>query len=71
MWTIGVADRLCFPRFPSYLGKQGNARLRPHPHRLPRHHEQQCIDEVNDRFVEPVAPVTVIGADIETGRVTP
>jgi hypothetical protein len=29
------------------------------------------IDEVNSRFVEPVAPVTVIGADIETGRVTP
>jgi len=28
------------------------------------------IDEVNGRFVEPVAPVTVIGADIETGRVT-
>jgi len=29
------------------------------------------IDEVNGRFVEPVAPVTAIGADIETGRVTP
>src|SRR5215831_18717183 len=29
------------------------------------------IDEVNGRFVEPVAPVTPIGADIETGRVTP
>src|ERR1700757_1692684 len=29
------------------------------------------IDEVNGRFAEPVAPVTVIGADIETGRVTP
>jgi hypothetical protein len=28
------------------------------------------IDEVNGRFVEPVAP-TAIGADIETGRVTP
>src|SRR5215469_2491670 len=40
MWTIGVADRLCFPRFPSQLGKQGNARLRPHPH---RHHDQQWI----------------------------
>jgi putative transposase len=29
------------------------------------------IDEVNGRFVEPVVPVTAIGADIETGRVTP
>jgi len=26
---------------------------------------------MNGRFVEPVAPVTAIGADIETGRVTP
>jgi hypothetical protein len=26
------------------------------------------IDEVNGRFVEPVAPVTVIEADIETSR---
>ena len=33
MWTIGVADRLRFPRFPSELGKRGNARLRPHTHR--------------------------------------
>jgi hypothetical protein len=29
------------------------------------------IDEVNGSFIEPVAPVTAIGADIETGRVTP
>jgi hypothetical protein len=29
------------------------------------------IDEVNGRSVEQVAPVTAIGADIETGRVTP
>jgi hypothetical protein len=33
MWTIGFADRLRFPRFPSELGKRGNARLRPHTHR--------------------------------------
>src|SRR5208283_3501065 len=38
MWTIGFADRLRFPSFPSQLGKPGNARLRPHPH---RHHSQQ------------------------------
>jgi len=29
MWTIGVADRLRFPHFPSQLGKRGNAHLRP------------------------------------------
>ena len=40
MWTIGSADRLRFPRFPSELGKRGNARLRPHTH---RHHSQQRI----------------------------
>jgi hypothetical protein len=38
MWTIGFADRLRFPRFPSELEKQGNARLRLHPHR----HRQQA-----------------------------
>ena len=38
MWTIGVADRLSFPRFPSKLGRRENARLRPHPH---RHRHQQ------------------------------
>ena len=36
MW-IGFAERHRFPRFPSKLGKQGNARLRPHTH---RHHSQ-------------------------------
>jgi hypothetical protein len=65
-----AADRLCFPRIPSEIGKQGNARLRPHPHRH-RDHQWIDIDEVNGRFVKPVAPVTAIGADIETGRVTP
>jgi len=38
MWTIGVADRLRFPRFPSELGRRGNAHLRPHTH---RHYSQQ------------------------------
>jgi hypothetical protein len=40
MGTIGVADRLRFPRFQSQLGKQGNARLRPHTHR----HRHQPMD---------------------------
>src|SRR5260370_18659981 len=38
MWTIGCADRLRFPRFPSKLEKRGNARLRPHTH---RHHSKR------------------------------
>src|SRR5271169_5912294 len=38
MWTIGVADRLRFPRFPSELGRRGNAHLRPQTH---RHYSQQ------------------------------
>jgi transposase InsO family protein len=38
MWTIGKADRLCLPHFPSKLGKRGSARLRPHTH---RHNPQQ------------------------------
>jgi hypothetical protein len=40
MWTIGFADRLRFPCFPSKLEKQGNARLRPHTPR--RHLQQNC-----------------------------
>ena len=66
-----MPTRLRSPCFPSQLGKQGNARLRPHPH---RHHDPTDgfeIDEVNGRFVDLVAPVAAIGADIETGRVTP
>ena len=41
MWTIGFADRLRFPRFPSKLGRRGNARLRPHTHR--RHYQQKHL----------------------------
>jgi hypothetical protein len=29
MWTIGFADRLRLPRFPSKLGRRGNARRSP------------------------------------------
>ena len=32
MWTIGFTERLRFPRFPSKLGRRGNARLRLHTH---------------------------------------
>jgi len=35
--SLWIADRRRFPRLPSQLGKQGNARLRPHIH---RYHQQ-------------------------------
>src|SRR6201993_3488080 len=50
MWTIGGADRLRFPRFPSKLEKWGNARLRPHTHRL-----RQQGELIIDDFKEPYA----------------
>ena len=31
MGTIGCAERFRFPRFPSKIGKRGNAHLRPRP----------------------------------------
>ena len=69
MWTIGVADRLCFPRFPSQLGKREMLAFAHIPTGTATNNGFD-IDEVNGRFVEPVAP-TAIGADLETGRVTP
>src|SRR3974377_1460 len=44
MWTIGGADRLRFPRFPSKLEKRGNACLRPYTHR-PRQQGELIIDD--------------------------
>jgi hypothetical protein len=37
--AIGVANRLRSPRFPSELGRRGNAHLRPHTH---RHYSHQA-----------------------------
>src|SRR5439155_21664802 len=70
MWTIGVADRLRFPRFPSELGRRGNAHLRPHTH---RHYSQQAIhiDASKSGGVASATAPTMIGADIETGGATP
>ena len=69
MWTIGVADRLCFPR--SRASSESTEMLAfAHIPTGTTSNNGFDIDEVNGRFVEPVAPVTVIGADIETGRVT-
>ena len=47
MWTIGFADRLRFPRFPSKLEKRGNARLRPHTHRPRQQAESIIYDSKN------------------------
>ena len=70
MWTIGVADRLRFLRFPSKLGRREMLAFAHIPTGTTTNNGFD-IDEVNGRFVESVAPVTAIGADIETGRVTP
>jgi len=42
LWICGRSDSPtgCASRFPSQLGKRGNAPLRPHTH---RHHSQQRI----------------------------
>ena len=42
LWIYGrsALPTGCAPRFPSQLGKRGNARLRPHTH---RHHHQPRI----------------------------
>jgi hypothetical protein len=70
MWTIGGADRLRFPRFPSELGKQGNARLRPQPTGTTVN-KTIDVDDSKSRGVAPAAAPTMIGADLEIGRATP
>ena len=65
MWTIGFADRLRFPRFPSQLGKRGNAPFAHIPTGATASKELD-IDEVKGRSVAAAA----IGADIEIGRAT-
>src|SRR5215831_8373753 len=57
MWTIGVADRL---RFPASRASSEGAEMLAFAH-IPTGtttNNQIDIDEVNGRFVEPVAPVT-------------
>jgi hypothetical protein len=63
MWTIGVADRLRFPRLPSTLGK-----------RIPTGtivNKEFDTDDRKGRIVAPAVAPTAIGADIEIGRATP
>ena len=70
MWTIGFADRLRFPRFPSKLGRRGMLTFAHIPTGTAAN-KGFDIDEVNSRLVEPAVALTAIGADIETGRATP
>src|SRR5436853_2076717 len=69
MWTIGGADRLRFPRFPSELGKRGNARL--HIPTGATINKAIDNDASKSRGVVPATAPTMIGADIETGGATP
>src|SRR5215468_1237410 len=70
MWTIGVADRCASPA--SRASSESREMLAfAHIPTGTTTNNGFDIDEVNGRFVEPVAPLTAIGADIETGRVTP
>ena len=70
MWTIGVADRLCFLRFRAKSESREMLAFAHIPTGTATNNEFD-IDEMNSRRLKPVAPVTAIGADIETGRVTP
>src|SRR5215469_13258336 len=70
-----VDDRRCrpavLPPLPEPARKAGKCSPSPTSTQAPRPTMDLILVEVNDRFIEPVAPVTAIGADIETGRVTP
>ena len=70
IWTIDVADRLRFPRFPSQLGKRGMLAFAHIPTGAAANTGFD-IDEVNSRLVKRAVTSTAIGADIETGRATP
>ena len=71
MWTIGFADRLRFPRFPSISSEGGEMLAFAHIPTGATANEGFNIDEVNNRFAEPAVALTATGADIETDRVTP
>ena len=70
MWTIGGADRLHFPRFPSQLGKRGMLAFAHIPTGATAD-KGFDIDDVKSRIVKPAIAVTAIGADTEIGRATP
>ena len=68
MWTIGVADRLRFPRFPSQLGKMlAFAHI---PTGTAANHRID-VDEEEDRSDAMTVAMSAIGAGTEIGRATP
>ncbi len=70
MWTIGFADRLCFPRFPSQLGKREMLAFAHIPTGTTAS-KGIDIDDSESRLVAPAVAVTAIGAEIKIGRATP
>ncbi len=70
MWTIGGADRLRFPRFPSELGQRG---MLAFAHLPTGGTADQGFDhyEIKGRIAAPASAITTIGAHIETGGATP
>jgi hypothetical protein len=67
MCTIGVADRLRFPRFP--MSSQGAEMLAFAD--TPTGTTGLAIDQVTGGTVAPAVVATAIGVDTETGRATP
>ena len=70
MWTIGVADRLRFPRFPSELGG-GEMLTFAHIPTGTTVNKAIDVDNSKSRGVAPATAPTMIGADIEAGGATP
>jgi hypothetical protein len=70
MWTIGGADRLRFPRFPSKHGKREMLAFAHIPTGTTVD-KTIDVDDSKNRGVAPATAPTMIGADIETGRATP
>jgi hypothetical protein len=68
MWTIGFADRLRFPRFPSKHAKAGKCSPSPTATTASKGLD---IDEIEGRSIAPAIALTAIGADTEIRRATP
>ena len=70
MWTIGFADRLCFPRFPSQLGKREMLAFAHIPTGATAN-KRIDMEDLRSRIVAPAVAQTAIGAGIEIGGATP
>ena len=70
MWTIGVADRLCFPRFPSELGSEEMLAFAHIPTGTTIN-KGIDVEDLKSRGAAPATAMTTIGADIgAAGQVT-